>query len=104
MTEMEMELRRAEIEAETKVRVAKIENKQHFNRDALLFFLGVVITLVLAVGGGIGQHMYHSYNHNKEVTACQQAGGIWDTKTIRVWDGAREHDNDYLVDYCNLKH
>lgn len=107
MNEMQADVERARIEAD--LEKARIELKRQasvtegakwqaesekerakraklFDRDNLLFTIGLIIVMLLVVGGWAGQHVYHIYNYNKTVAQCQESGGTWTTKFQDIID------------------
>lgn len=113
MTEMEADLQKAEIEANTKIKVAKIEADakvavaKHERKRAFwgqIYLNGVIagiLGLVLVLGGVgaiVYQHVNNAKYHNQQVEQCVSSGGTWTPKIQRVYPGSgNERDEWYEV-------
>lgn len=104
MTEMEADLRRAQIEADAQVKVAEInahaviekakqerKSETAIQKEAILVCVGVLLALLMAIGIPVFQHINHQNNHAKIIAECQEAGGVW-TKQFK--DNVREYRGD----------
>ena len=128
LNEMEADLRRVEMEQRAQIEIEKIradnslkierlkadaaveKEKQQtkranaFDRNSLLVFAGIALFLLLTIGLGLGQHIYYTYEYNKNIERCLEAGGQWDYKYQDVKPSSKNGNDVYTdrTEYCNM--
>jgi hypothetical protein len=114
---MENDLKRAQIEADAKVRVAEIEAKakvdaakqqrksgrfQSVNVYQVLAGLAVFVFFGGGLGGLIYQHVNHTNKYAEQIQRCEDNGGVWTPRIQRVHhaDRSEGYDMDEWYEIC----